>query len=49
MTITLALVLAIIALVLAAIDQYRAQGRSLIAWAVIALALIPLLGALALR
>jgi hypothetical protein len=40
------LALAIVALVLGAIDVLRSQGQSLVAWAVIALAAIHILGAL---
>ncbi|GAC1618049.1 MAG: hypothetical protein NVS9B1_27290 [Candidatus Dormibacteraceae bacterium] len=36
--------LALVALILAAIEQFRAQGQSLLAWAVICLAVIHLLG-----
>jgi hypothetical protein len=35
---TLELALAIVALILAAIEEFRAQGQSLLAWAVIVLA-----------
>lgn len=38
------LALAIVALVLAGIDEIRAHGQDLTSWAVIALALIPVLG-----
>jgi hypothetical protein len=47
MWLMITLVLAVIALVLAAIAQIRAQGHDLVAWAVIALALIPLLAGVA--
>jgi hypothetical protein len=40
------LILAVIALVLGAIEALRSQGQSLVAWAVIALAAIHILGAL---
>jgi hypothetical protein len=40
------LALAIVALILGIIEEVNAHGRSLIAWAVIALALIPILGRL---
>lgn len=43
---TLSVVLALVALILAAIDQTRARGQSLTAWAVICLAVIHLLGLL---
>jgi hypothetical protein len=42
----LILVLTILALLLASIEQVRARGTSLIAWAVIALAAIHLIGQL---
>jgi hypothetical protein len=41
---SLALVLAVVALILAIIEQVRAQGQSLLAWAVIALAAIHVIG-----
>jgi hypothetical protein len=37
------LALAIVALILAIIEEFRAQGQSLLAWAVIALAVIVVL------
>jgi hypothetical protein len=40
---TVELALAIVALILAAIEEFRAQGQSLLAWAVIALAVIVVL------
>jgi hypothetical protein len=46
---TLVILLLAIALALAAADQFRAGGRSLLAWAVIILCLIPILGLVALR
>lgn len=45
----LELLVGAVAFVLAGIEQIRAQGQSLLAWAVMALALIPLLQAVALR
>ena len=42
---TIGVAFAVIALIFAGIEQIRAEGRSLLAWAVILLALIPLLGA----
>lgn len=41
---SLALVLAIVALVFAIIEEVRANGRSLLAWAVILLAAIHIIG-----
>jgi hypothetical protein len=41
---TILLALAIVALILAAIEEIRAQGQSLIAWAVILLAVIEVAG-----
>lgn len=49
MTLTITAVLALIALVLAAIDQWQAQGRSLLAWAVMILAAVFIVGAVPLR
>lgn len=43
---SVAVVLALIAIVLAGIELFRSQGQSLIAWAVVALAAIHLLGLL---
>jgi drug/metabolite transporter superfamily protein YnfA len=43
----ISLILAIVALVLFAIAQIQANGRSLVAWGGIALALIPLLAGMA--
>ena len=43
------IVLGVLALVLAGIEQFQAQGRSLLAWAVIALALIVLISGVPLR
>lgn len=40
-------VFAVVALILAAIDQFRAKGQSVLAWAVICLALALLWGWLA--
>jgi hypothetical protein len=37
------LVLAIVALVLALVVEFQSNGRSLLGWAVVALALIPIL------
>lgn len=39
----LILILAVIALILAAIDEFNAAGRSLISWGVIALATIEII------
>lgn len=40
------LVLALVALILALVDEFRSHGQSLTGWAVVALALIHLLGRL---
>jgi hypothetical protein len=44
--VTITVILALVALVLAAAEQIRARGESLIAWAVMCLATIHLLGLL---
>jgi hypothetical protein len=43
---TLELALAIVALVLALVEEFQSQGRSLLGWAVVALAAIFLIGRL---
>ena len=43
---SIALVLAVVAAILAGIELFRSQGQSLIAWAVLALAAIHILGSL---
>lgn len=43
---TIAFLLAIVALVLGVVEQFEAQGRSKLAWAVICLALIHVLATL---
>lgn len=40
---SIVLILVVIALILAVFEQFQAQGRSLLAWAVIALAVAELL------
>ena len=43
---SIGLILAIVAIILALIDEFRAQGQSLTGWAVVCLAAIHIIGSL---